>query len=208
MLKRYSNKEAVQIVISAARLYQKNFVGKRILFIAIDKHKNVVSLEAGFDVSNFQHLTGLLATNDLWSPTYFYNVCISGRLSEKDICFSDNGTTHQKLAVLKQAFQNSNLSAKMIGNFNHSYPLLYTDKLVGGTKWAIGFKDIGGNGNYIPNTLLQGDIRNSVHDAHRIIATYIKGVSEKYFKTCIYKVNNIDFGKLKYPDDWGELPKL
>lgn len=63
MGKKYTKKEAVSIVISAARLYRDNFVGKRLLFIVTDKHKKVSCLEAGFDASNFHHLTGLELTN-------------------------------------------------------------------------------------------------------------------------------------------------
>lgn len=57
--KKYTKKEAVSIVISAARLYRDNLACKRLLFIVTDKYKNVSSLEVGFDASNFHHLTGL-----------------------------------------------------------------------------------------------------------------------------------------------------
>ena len=49
MGKKYTKKEAVSIAISAARLYRDNFVGKRLLFIVTDKHKNISSLEVSFD---------------------------------------------------------------------------------------------------------------------------------------------------------------
>ena len=100
MGKKYTKKEAVSIAISAARLYKDNFVGKRLLFVVTDKHKKVSSLEAGFDASNFHHLTGLELTNSAWSHLDFYNFCIDGRLKETDIDFAGKGTTHQKLAVL------------------------------------------------------------------------------------------------------------
>ena len=45
MGKKYTKKEAVSIVISAARLYRDNLAGKRLLFIVTDKYKNVSSLE-------------------------------------------------------------------------------------------------------------------------------------------------------------------
>lgn len=80
--KKYTKKEAVSIVITAARLYKDNLAGKRLLFIVTDKQKNVSSLEVGFDASNFHHLTGLKLTNKTWSHLDFYNFCIDGRLKE------------------------------------------------------------------------------------------------------------------------------
>lgn len=55
MGKKFTKKEAVSIAISSARLYKDNFAGKKLLFVATDKHKSVLSLEVGFDASNFHH---------------------------------------------------------------------------------------------------------------------------------------------------------
>ncbi len=208
MGKKYTKKEAVSIAISAARLYRDNFVGKRLLFIVTDKHKRVSSLEVSFDASNFHHLTGLELTNKTWSHLDFYNFCIDGRLKEADIEFAEKGTTHQKLAVLPFAFKNSNLSASMMGNYNNSHPLLYTEKLVGGVKWALGFRDVSGTGDYVPDTLLEGDIRNNLRDTYRIIATYIKSSNENAFNQIIYRAKKIEYDKLRYPEDWGKLPRI
>lgn len=208
MARNYTKKEAVSIAISASRLYRDNFVGKRLLFLLTDKHKNVSALEVGFDASNFQHLTGIISTNKSWSSLDFYNFCIDGRLKESDVVLSERGTTHQKLSIFLLAFKNSNLSASMMGVYNNSHPLLYTEKLVGGVKWAIGFRDVTGKGDYVPDTLLEGDIRQNVRDTYRIIATYIKHAKENSFEKMIYKGKKIEFDKLKYPSDWGEYPKI
>lgn len=112
------------------------------------------------------------------------------------------------MAVLPFAFKNSNLSASMMGNYNNSHPLLYTEKLVGGVKWALGFRDVTGTGDYVPDTLLEGDIRDNIKDSYRIIATYIKGTDENLFSQIIYRAKKVEYDKLKYPDDWGELPRL
>ena len=208
MGKTYTKKEAVSIAISASRLYKKNLVGKRLLFVMTDRHKNVFSLEVGFDASNFQHLTGLKLTNSKLSHKEFYNLCVDGRLSERDIIFADNGTTNQKLNVLPHVFQNANLSASMMGNYNRSHPLLYTEKLIGGVKWALGFRDVTGNGAYVPDTLLEGDIRDQVYDTYRIVATYIKFQHDMLFEQLIYKAKKIEYDALRYPDDWGSRPRL
>ena len=208
MAKKHTKKEAVSIAISAARMYQKNFVGKHLLFLTTDKHKNVSSLEVKFNASNFQHLTGLLSTNKKWSHLDFYNFCIDGRLKEEHIEFADLGTTNQKLSVLPFVFKSSNLSASMIGSYNNVHPLLYTEKLVGGVRWAIGFRDVSGKGDYIPDTLLEGDIRDNSSLIYRIIATYIKAAKEDNFTQCVYLAKKINYEKLIYPEDWGAKPRL
>lgn len=208
MGKKYSKKEAVSIAISAARLYRDNLAGKKLLFVVSDKHKNVSSLEVQFNASNFHHLTGLKLSNPNCSHLDFYNLCIDGRLKESDIYFSEDGTTHQKLSVLLAAFKNPNLSASMMGNYNKSHPLLFTEKLVGGVRWAIGFRDVSGNGNYLPDTLLEGDIRANICDTYRILATYIKNSNEESFEKLIYKAKTIAFEELHYPENWGNRPKI
>lgn len=45
MGKKYTKKEAVSIVITAARLYRDNLAGKRLLFIVTDKHKMFLHLK-------------------------------------------------------------------------------------------------------------------------------------------------------------------
>ena len=208
MGKKFTKKEAVSIAISSARLYKDNFAGKKLLFVATDKHKSVLSLEVGFDASNFHHLTGLVLTNKEWSHLDFYNFCVNGRLKETDIDFAKNGTTHQKLTVLPLVFKNANLSAKSMGNYNNFHPLLYTEKLVGGVKWALGFRDVTGSGDYLPDTLLEGNIQDNIRDSYRIIATYIKGADETSVSKIIYRAKNIEYDLLKYPDNWGDRPRL
>lgn len=208
MGKRFSKKEAVSIVISASRMYRDNFVGKRLLFLMTDKHKKVYSLEVGFDASNFQHLTGLRMTDPNCSHLDFYNRCVEGRMKASDIEFAANGTTHQKLWVLPEVFRRMDLSANMIGNYNGSQPLLYTEKLVGGVKWAVGFVNVGGGQRYVPNTLLEGDIRDYITDNYRIIAAYIKEIEEETFTKKVYEAKKIEYERLCYPDDWGSKPRL
>ena len=205
MAKNYTKREAVSIAISASRLYRDNFAGKRLLFLLTDKHKHISTLEVGFDASNFQHLTGIISANKSWSSLDFYNFCIDARLKESDIILSEKGTTHQKLSVLRLAFKNSNLSASMMGVYNNSHPLLYTEKLVGGVKWAIGFRDVTGKGDYVPDTLLEGDIRQNVKITYRIIATYIKSLNENNFEKLIYKAKKAEWDKIRLPDEYNYL---
>lgn len=204
----YTKRQAVSIAISAARLYRDHFAGNQILFVYTDKHKQVGSLQVRFNAGNYLHLTGLSLMNRQWTSVDFYKACINGRLKEDDIAFADNGTTNQKLQVLPHVFNNANLSASMIGTYNRSHPLLYTEQLAGGVKWAIRFRDVTGTGDYVPDTLLEGDIRNNVHITYRIIATYIKRAQERTCTRMIYKARRIDYNRLRYPADWGDRPRV
>ena len=96
----------------------------------------------------------------------------------------------------------------MIGNYNHTHPLLYTEKLVGGVKWALGFRNVNGAGDYVPDTLLEGDIRNNIQESYRIIATYIKTAGEETYTRRVYLAKKIDYDRLVYPVDWERYPKL
>ena len=207
-VRNYTKKEAVSIAISAGRMYRDNFVGKRVLFLMSDKHKRVSSLEVGFQASNYHHLTGLELTNPSLSHKDFYELCVDGRLKQEDIRFAQNGTSHQKLSVLQMAFKNTNLSASAVGTYNNSHPLLYTEKVVGGVKWALGFRDVSGNGDYIPDTLLEGDIRDVIYESYRILATFVKDSGEDNFTRIIYRAKKIEYDKLTYPDDWGNRPRI
>lgn len=207
MAKTYTKKEAVAIAISASRMYRDNFVGKRLLFLLSDKHKRVSSLEVGFYASNYHHLTGLELVDESLSHQDFYKLCVEGRLKQEDIRFHANGTSHQKLSVLQLAFKNTNLSANAVGTYNNLHPLLYTEKVVGSVKWALGFR-ANEHGNYVPDTLLEGDIYNVINESYRILATYEKNVDEDDFARIIYRAKKIEYDKLSYPDDWGNRPRI
>ena len=86
--------------------------------------------------------------------------------------------------------------------------MIYTEKLFGGVKWGLGFRNVDGEGEYVPDTLLEGDVRNNIHEAYRIIATYIKTAGEETFTQRVYLAKKIDYEKLTYPKDWGNRPKL
>lgn len=77
-----------------------------------------------------------------------------------------------------------------------------------GVKWALGFRDVTGSGDYLPDTLLEGNIQDNIRDSYRIIATYIKGADETSFSKIIYRAKNIEYDLLKYPDNWGDRPRL
>ncbi len=153
-----TKKEALATVFACAREYKANLVGKSLLFVCIDKHKNTYCVEVTFDASNFQHMTGFQTE---FSALEFFNRCIDQRLRENDFSFSEDGTTELKMMVLPGLVR-KNISANMIGDYNMSQPKLYTERIAGGIKACVGFIKSGGTGRYVPNTVLNGDIRNKV----------------------------------------------
>ena len=53
----------------------------------------------------------------------------------------------------------------MLGDYNMSQPKLYTDKIAGSISACMGFVRDGGEGRFVPNTVLEGDIRSKVKSA-------------------------------------------
>ena len=153
-----TKKEALQIVFSCAASYKENLAGRSLLFVTTDKHKTVRCLEVTFDGSNFLHMTGFKLNKKEISANNFFSMCCDKRLSESDFEFAADGTTEMKMRVLPGLVQ-KHLSAKMVGDYNLSQPKLYTDKLAGSVGACMGFVRNGGKGRFVPNTVLEGDIR-------------------------------------------------
>ena len=180
-----TKKEALSIVFSCAPLYKENLVDRSLLFITTDKHKNVHCLEVTFDIGNFLHMTGFKLRKPGINARHFFNLCYDKRLTEADFEFSTDGTTEMKMRVLPSLMK-KNLSAKMLGDYNMSQPKLYTDKIAGSLSACMGFVRDGGEGRFVPNTVLEGDIRTKVKAADRIIATYRKSRSEEQYLSLIH----------------------
>ena len=120
------------------------------------------------------HLTGLIYDG---SAADFYRQCLAGHLSPSKLAFKPDGTTRMKLQILPQIVQ-IHLRANMIGSYNETKPLLYTDQLVGNPFGCLGF--IIENGVLKPNTALKDDIRNLTNDTKRILAVF----RNKYNEIC------------------------
>ncbi len=198
-------KRALSVVFSCAAEYQKNFVDKCLLFLFTDKHKNVYSLEVTFDVSNFLHLTGFEINEDEISRTDFFNRCLDKRLSEKDFEFKADGTTELKMKVLPTLMQ-KNLSAKMIGDYNNLKPKLYTERIAGSISGCMGFVQDEETGRYVPNTVLDSDIRDVVYLPYRIIATFRKQRKDALYSEIVYLAKKVEWERIKLPKEYEYLP--
>lgn len=201
-----TKKEALQIVFSCAASYKKNLAGRSLLFVTTDKHKTVRCLEVTFDSSNFLHMTGFKLNKKEISANNFFSMCCDKRLSESDFEFAADGTTEMKMRVLPGLVQ-KHLSAKMVGNYNLSQPKLYTDKLAGSVGACMGFVRNGGKGRFVPNTVLEGDIRSMVKgSADRIVITYRKQRGDALYTEIVYAAKKIDWVALTLPEEYQYLP--
>lgn len=210
----YTKEKAIKIITTCAKIYDKELCNRCLLFVCADKHKNVSYMEFTFKERNFLHLTGVCLVNKTKTETgnfsadekinisavEFYEKCLSGKLSPKDFEFSEEGTTQLKLDVLPYVLT-KNLSANMIGDFNSNRPKLYTQKLVGGSKACIGFVLDEKKNLYVPNTILNCDLRDEVSGYVRIIETYRKYFDECVYNEIVYKAKKVDWDRIIYPDE-------
>jgi len=203
-----TKEEALNIILRCAEQYKNNLVNRNLLFICIDSALKVHSFEVVFAGSNFLHMTGVkFLSKPVISPNAFYSRCIDKRLSVKDFDMDGQGHTEQKLMVLSQLVK-ANLSANAIGDYNSARPFLATDKLAGGVKCCMGFVADGKRTPFfVPNSVLNEDIRKLSNNRLRIAATYRKKVTDTDYREIVFRAKNIEWAKLRYPSDWGSKPK-
>ena len=151
-------------------------------------------------------MTGFKLNKKEISANNFFSMCCDKRLSESDFEFAADGTTEMKMRVLPGLVQ-KHLSAKMVGDYNLSQPKLYTDKLAGSVGACMGFVRNGGKGRFVPNTVLEGDIRSMVKgSADRIVITYRKQRGDALYTEIVYTAKKIDWMALTLPEEYQYLP--
>lgn len=201
-----SKQKVLPLLFSCAEKYKENLQGRNLLFICVDKHKRISSLEVSFDASNFLHMTGCDVPRGKISATDFFERCLDRRLSLNDFELADDGTTMLKLKVLPQMLS-PNLAANSIGDFNNSRPKLYTEKLAGGVKGCIGFIKTQPADRYVPNTVLSEDIKNMITSSHRILATYRKKRDEQKYSELVYRAKKVEWDTISFPKEYSYLQK-
>jgi hypothetical protein len=178
--------DSIKIIHDCAVLYGKNLAGKNLLFVTT-LDDEAVCFEVLFLSRNFMHLTGVTSRlkGDL-----FYQAAIHNRLSVNDVKLNPDGTTEQKLDVLPQ-LMNLHATARMIGDYDNSRPLLIADKFAGAVTMAIGFIQI--NGLYIPRTALKVDVRSITSHAtrRRVAAIFRKPRNVSKYSELTYIAKNV-----------------
>lgn len=204
----YSKKDAASIVIKGAIQYKEELLNKTLLFICTDKHKKVQTFEVTFRERNYMHLTGLVPINfidhnnenHILSAKEFFNKCITKTLKTNQFDFNKDGTTHLKLCVLPIMIS-KNLSATMIGDYDTYTPKLKTDKMIGKMNGIMGFMKDKVENKFLPNTLLNADIRDLSKKPLRIIATFRKNENEIQYKEITYKAKKVEWDKITFPEE-------
>lgn len=179
-------KQALAILFNAAKLFKKNLEDKKFLVIFKDT-TTIDSLELKFSASNFLHLTGVESD---FRSSHFYKRCIIQRLTVNDFNFREDGTTELKLEVLERMMDFCK-NVKMIGDFNDNSLKLSTEKVAGNVFASIGF--VKNNDFFVPNTLLNKDIRHSTNKTKQVLFILSKNMSDEMYKVLEYsaKDNNI-----------------
>ena len=180
--------EALKIILNNAKVYRAHLENKNVLFIFGSKDKTEY-IETLFLPRNYLHLTGIELTNNI-SKHEFYKRCIKNKVNLSDFKLKSDGTTKLKLSVLPQIMQISHV-AKMMGDYNNTGAMLYTEKITGTSTACLGF--ILNNGFYIPNTVLKDDIRDITNRPQsRILAIYSKDKSEEKYSKRTYLAKNVN----------------
>ena len=190
--------EAIRIMADCAKQYHENLENKNLLFI-FGSLQSPECFEATFLPRHFLHLTGVEPVEDrVRSSTDFYDRCLKGRLRPSDFSITKNGTAEMKLTVLSQLMRVYK-TAKMIGDYDFTKSVLYTEKLAGNVSACMGF--IRDDKYYIPNTALREDIRDVTHRPQkRILAIYRKQVREPSYTELCYTAKGISISDVTMPE--------
>jgi hypothetical protein len=180
-MKTINNYEAVSIIHNCAMQYDKNLCGRNVLFVTLDNGEPMC-FETFFKASNFLRLTGV--KTDLKSGR-FYDAVLNNRLSPHEITFDHSSTAEIRLDALTR-LMSIHTTARMIGDYGNSRPLLITDKYAGAVTNAMGLINL--KGIYLPNTVLRKEIRDIKTQATRrkIAAIFIKPWRDAEYKTLTY----------------------
>lgn len=190
-----NKKEAIKIIVDCAEKYKNNLVGNNILYVYFDKNaKKYRFFETLFTSSNFMHFTGVVYKEGI-NANDFFRKCCTRKLAESDFEFRTDGTTVMKLMVLPEII-NIHKVSKMTGRFNSSGLNLYTERLAGNVKGCMGF--VRENGFFVPNTVLNQDIRQSIYGPqHRIVAVFRKNNNDKLYGELVYVAKNVDIKEIQ-----------
>ena len=196
MKKNLSNREALKVIVEAAKNYDKKLKDKHFL-IVYQEGSQMKTACVGFRDMNFLHLTGV-KTN--LSAQLFYSASISGKLSEKDFSLDTRGKAQQKLAVLPYLHELFYHNC-MIGNFINSGICIKADYFVGDSKavLSVGFRY--GKKVDMPVTLYNENVKILSKPTFKVLAIFEKNYNEEDYRICTYLSKGQDMGKLRLPDE-------
>ena len=197
----YTKKDALRIIIAAAKEYAKMLDGMNYLFIYRNRYSNEIEyFETLFLPRNYQHLTGIefldMDGNLQMNSVFFYHKCLDNTITEKEIQFKKDGTTPLKLQALPKLIQFLRFS-KMTALYNGVRPKLAVDRVAGTTNYCLGFAK---DGDYfVPSSCLLEDIRNLGDNPSQILAIMTKRAdrSEPIYREIRYVAKGVPLDRLK-----------
>ena len=193
-MKNYDAKQALQIIIKAAKEYDEKLNDKHFLIVYRNKNE-ICTCCVGFRDMNFLHLTGVKTK---LPAQQFYSACLSGKLSVKDIEVDTKGKVQQKLAVLPYLSELLYHNC-MIGDFIKSGIVIKADYFVGDTKavLSVGFRY--GKTVDIPVTLYNENVKKLSNSTCKVLAIFVKSYHSDYYGECTYLSKGYEIDK--FPDD-------
>ena len=204
-MKNYDAKQALSIIVKAAKNYEKKVNNKHFLLMYYrNKDSTVCSCCVGFRDMNYLHLTGVKTK---LSAQQFYSACLSGKLSTRDFEMDTKGKVQQKLAVLPHLsgmlYHNC-----MIGDFINNGIIVKADYFIGDTRavFSVGFRY--GKTADIPVTLYKENIKKLSHPVCQVIAIFAKAYQAKYYDECTYLAKGYTIDSLKEQLDGRVLNEL
>jgi len=197
--------EAIRKLTVCAEQFNRNLANRNILYVFSNSGKNQY-FETLFLPRHYLHLTGVkLLANNIKSVD-FYKLCLRNQLSPSVFSFHENGTTEMKLSVLPQ-IMNIHKVAKMVGDYDNTKSVLFTEKIVGSITACIGF--VRDRYYYIPNTTLREDIRTITKSPQKkVLAIFTKRVDDKQYSECSYLAKNISVDSITQSDNLNAIVNL
>ena len=182
-VKNYDAKQALQIIIKAAKEYDEKLNDKHFLIVYRNKN-DICTCCVGFRDMNYLHLTGV---KKKLPAQQFYSACLSGKLSVKDIEIDTKGKAQQKLAVLpylpELLYHNC-----MIGDFINSGIVRDTKAIL-----SVGFRS--GKATDIPVTLYNENVKKLSNPTYKVLAIFAKTYQSDSYTECTYISKGYEIGK-------------
>lgn len=208
---KFTKEEARRNVLYCAKQYQKKLLNKKFLIIYREKRDNVIRyIEVVFYERNYQHLTGLelidYEGNVLRSQSVnFYRKCIENKLGSEEFRFKVDGTTCLKLSALPVLMDITKIT-KIAGDYNHTRPYLFMDKVVGGVNFCLGLSkedDI-----YVPSSALLEDIKKLTDAPAQVLAILEKKTAEEIYMVVKHVAKGLNLNSIVLTDEINDMISL
>lgn len=168
------NARRIERICNAASIYREQLLDRAVLF-ASGTPDSIQVVEASFRAENFCHLVGIRPTNRALKSSGLFFLAHGKNLSSSDFEFiRGEHYSDMKLEVAGRVFR-IDVNARMMGDFQEGHFVnLATDKVIGRQNAVLGLVDVGDT--FVPNTVINADIREVARNPKRILATFKRGI--------------------------------